>query len=98
MMPLWFSIALSIASLVGGLVNARGRVEGFYIWMLTSGLWGALCILEPSMLGQLPMWVAYFGISTYGVRRWKKNASSVPQGQSARYSPRLGEYGPGRAR
>lgn len=72
MIPTWLSIMLSIASIVGGVVNARGRIEGFYVWMLSSAGWGALCILEPTMLGQLPMWSAYFAISAYGVRSWKK--------------------------
>jgi hypothetical protein len=72
MIPIWFTIVLSLASIVGGVINARGRIEGFYIWMLASGIWGALCILEPSMLGQLPMWLAYFVISVYGVKIWKK--------------------------
>jgi hypothetical protein len=71
MITMWFGIVLSVASIIGGVINARGRIEGFYIWMLTSGAWGGLCILEPSMLGQLPMWLAYFVISAYGVKRWK---------------------------
>jgi hypothetical protein len=75
MIPIWFTIVLSLASIVGGVINARGRIEGFYIWMLGSGIWGALCIFEPSMLGQLPMWLANFVISAYGINSWKKNAS-----------------------
>jgi len=76
MIPVWISIALSMASIVGGVINARGRIEGFYVWMVASMTWGALCIFEPSMLGQLPMWIAYFIISAYGVRMWKKNANA----------------------
>ncbi len=74
MIPIWLTIVLSLASIVGGVINARGRIEGFYIWMLASSAWGALCIFEPSMLGQLPMWLAYFVISAYGIKMWKKNA------------------------
>jgi len=76
MIPLWLSVVLSLASIIGGIINARGRIEGFYIWILTSGVWGALCILEPSMLGQLPMWLAYFGISIYGVILQRKSSYS----------------------
>ena len=77
MISIWFSVALSLASIIGGVINARGRIEGFYIWMLSSGGWGVLCVLEPSMLGQLPMWLAYFGISAYGVRMWKRKACAT---------------------
>ncbi len=77
MIPIWLGLLLSTTSVIGGIINARGRIEGFYIWMLTSGAWGALCILEPSMLGQLPMWLAYFIISAYGVKKWRKEATPV---------------------
>ena len=75
MIPIWFTIVLSVASIVGGVINARGRIEGFYIWMVGSAVWGALCIFEPSMLGQLPMWLAYLAISAYGIKMWKKDAA-----------------------
>jgi hypothetical protein len=80
MIPIWFSISLSIASIIGGVINARGRIEGFYVWMVGSGVWGALCLCEPSMLGQLPMWVANFLISVYGVKMWGKNPSPDSRG------------------
>jgi len=75
LIPIWFTFALSLASIFGGVINARGRIEGFYVWLLTSGAWGALCILDQSMLGQLPMWLAYLAISAYGIKMWKKDAA-----------------------
>jgi len=78
MIPFWVTLLLSASSIIGGVVNARGRIEGFYIWIATSIAWGGISIIEPTMLGQLPMWTAYLVISSYGVLIWKKRPHFKP--------------------
>ena len=77
MIPFWTALLLSLASVLGGVVNARGRIEGFYIWIATSIAWSCISIYDASMLGQLPMWIAYLAISIYGVMMWKKKSPSA---------------------
>jgi nicotinamide riboside transporter PnuC len=75
----WWSWLLQaiglVASYTGAEMNARLRVEGFYVWLVanvalfivhvSSGLW-ALALLD----------VLYFRINLVGVRKWKSQAGS----------------------
>ena len=76
----WWSWLLQtigvVASYVGAELNARLRIEGFYVWLVAniallvvhvaSGLW-ALVVLD----------VLYFRLNFVGIRRWKRKALSA---------------------
>ncbi|OPY31568.1 MAG: hypothetical protein A4E31_00112 [Methanomassiliicoccales archaeon PtaU1.Bin030] len=59
------SLQRNYSSSVPDVIKARGRTEGFYVWMLARGSRGALCTLGPSTLEQRPIWLAHFVISAF---------------------------------
>ncbi len=87
----WVLQAIGVASsYVGAELNARMRVEGFYVWLVsnlvllivhvTSGLW-ELALLD----------VLYFRINLVGIRHWRARArlqaAEIPTGTAAAVLP-----------
>ena len=59
------SLQRTFRSSVPDVIKARGRTEGFYVWMVAGGSRRVLCTLKPSTLGQRPIWLAHFVISAF---------------------------------
>ena len=82
----WWNWALQVigllASYVGAEMNARMRVEGFYVWLLanvtlfavhvSAGLW-ALALLD----------LLYLRINLTGIRRWRRAGPPLEVAQRA---------------
>ena len=63
---------VAIASLIGAFLNARKNVKGFYIWVVTNLCWVAYDIYI-SQYAQAFLFLAYMGISIYGIVTWRRN-------------------------
>lgn len=65
------SWVLSGLSIIGSILNAFGKIAGFYIWIIANTGW----IVEESIThnwAQVPMWAVYNIISVIGIIIWKK--------------------------
>jgi nicotinamide riboside transporter PnuC len=65
----WIITALSVG---GAIYNARGKVFGFYIWIVANIAWIAFDIYIKSY-SQAALFAVYTIISVYGIYTWKKN-------------------------
>lgn len=65
-------IIATILSILGAIINAQEKIEGFYIWIVSNVLWTIYCIDS----NQIPLgltFIVYIGISAYGIKEWRKN-------------------------
>lgn len=62
---------LSAISIVGTLRNAMGKVDGFYIWIVSNLGWLVAEIILKQW-AQVPMWIVYTILSVVGIVMWKK--------------------------
>ena len=62
--------ATSVASLVGVVLNIHGRRIAFGIWACTNAVW-AVADLHHGLPEQAALQAAYFGLSVYGLWRWR---------------------------
>jgi nicotinamide riboside transporter PnuC len=58
---------------VGVWLNARQRIEGFYLWLFTNAAWFAIDV-RAGMYGQAAMFAVYFVLTVYGIVSWKHKA------------------------
>ena len=61
----------STFSVIGAFLNAYGRIEGFYIWILANLGWIVYCVCG-GLYAQVPMWLVYTIISLVGIIMWKR--------------------------
>ncbi len=69
-----FYWVVSIASLVGVLLNIRHNVACFWIWAVTNAVW-AYADWRHGLPQQAAVQAVYFGLSVYGIRRWSRRPS-----------------------
>ena len=62
---------VSVLAVTGAILNARRRIEGFYLWIVanTALLIRNLCIGKYAQVG---LWFAYLVICIVGIATWKK--------------------------
>jgi len=64
----WIITGLSI---IGAIYNAKGKIFGFYIWIIANLLWVGYDLYIQSY-SQMVLFVVYTIISGYGIWQWKK--------------------------
>jgi len=65
---------LTVWAIIGAILNARGSIKGFYIWIVGNIGWVAYNLyIEEWALAAL--FVVYTLISTYGIYQWRKKKS-----------------------
>jgi hypothetical protein len=69
-MGIW-SWLLSALSIVGALLNALGKVFGFYLWIVADIGW-IIVEIYLQQWAQVPMWAVYTVISIIGIIMWKR--------------------------
>jgi nicotinamide riboside transporter PnuC len=68
----WIITGLSI---IGAIYNAKGKIFGFYIWIIANLLWVGYDLYIQSY-SQMVLFVVYTIISGYGIWQWKKRKIS----------------------
>jgi len=61
----------TLCSLIGAVLNARHRIEGFYVWTLGNAFWIYLAV-NKELWGLLSMTLVFTVINFIGVYSWKK--------------------------
>ncbi len=63
-------IAFSLA-LIGAVLNARKRVEGFYFWLLSNGFFIWLNVTQRQW-GETATFIMFTVVTCYGIYNWRK--------------------------
>jgi nicotinamide riboside transporter PnuC len=66
-----FTWALTLASLVGVVLNIRLDRRCFYVWVLTNAAWMAVDFSR-QLYAQSALFAVYFALSVWGIFQWKK--------------------------
>lgn len=74
------SIALTIVSLIGAFLNARGNIWGFFIWIPANLGWITYDILTGDY-PQAGLFAAYTGITIMGIYQWRKHKIGIDRKQ-----------------
>ena len=64
----WIMSALSI---IGAVLNAKGKVSGFYFWIVANLAWVAYDI-SIGLYSQAVLFAVYTVISAWGIYQWRK--------------------------
>lgn len=75
--------ATSLASLVGVVLNIHGRRAAFGIWCVTNAAW-AFADYRHGLPQQALVQAAYFGLSVYGLWRWRHPPAAAGRDRSGR--------------
>jgi len=73
---------ITAATTVGVILNARQRIECFYIWLVTNAAWFVVD-MKAGLYGQAAMFALYFFITIYAIVTWKRKAKEAANGQLA---------------
>lgn len=65
------TVILTIASLVGVVLNIRQNRACFYIWSVTNAAW-AVIDWHKGIPAQAALFAIYFGLSIWGIIEWKR--------------------------
>lgn len=68
----WIAMSLS---LIGAVLNATGRITGFYVWIVSNGTWVVLNVYH-SIWSAVILFATYTAISAYGIYAWQKKKRS----------------------
>ena len=66
---------VSAASLIGVFLNIHKNAACFWIWAVTNATW-AVADLAHGLPQQAAVQAVYFGLSIYGIVKWKRNAET----------------------
>lgn len=66
-----FTWVVSVLSICGAYLNAKGKWQGFVIWIFTNISWITINIYY-GVYAQAFLFVIYTGVSTYGLITWLK--------------------------
>jgi nicotinamide riboside transporter PnuC len=58
-------------SLLGGVLNAKAKIQGYYVWIVANLLWVAFDIYIDNY-AQAALMLTYTGISAFGIYSWRK--------------------------
>lgn len=61
-----------LCALFGAILNARKRIEGFYVWLVTDML-GALFLVKQGLYYMAGMYVLFAASCIYGIVHWRKD-------------------------
>ena len=64
---------LTALSLLAAILNARGKVSGFYIWIVANLGWVAVDLIK-EIPSQATLFFVYTCISIYGIKQWKNKS------------------------
>ncbi len=64
----WVATGLGI---LGAILNASKRIEGFYIWIIANILWIYIGIIT-KLYGMAFLFFVYLLIAIYGIITWKR--------------------------
>jgi nicotinamide riboside transporter PnuC len=67
---------LSAISILGALWNIRKRKSCFIIWNIGNVGWLVLGIFVAEYRGQIPLWIVFTALNTYGWFQWRKDENS----------------------
>ncbi|RQW89901.1 MAG: hypothetical protein EHM79_02015 [Geobacter sp.] len=76
------TIILTMASLVGVVLNIRQNRACFYIWTVTNAAW-AVVDFRAGLPAQAALFAIYFGLSVWGIIEWKRKSSHRQPATSA---------------
>jgi nicotinamide riboside transporter PnuC len=62
---------LTVISIIGVILNARQRIEGFYFWMIGNAGWVVVNVIA-GIPAQAVLFGFYFLMCFYGVYTWRK--------------------------
>lgn len=66
-----FTWIFSALSITGAVLNARGNIKGFYIWIVGNMCW----VVYDAIIGEYAqsfLFLFFTGVCVYGIRQWKK--------------------------
>ena len=66
-----FGWILSGIGILGGILNAMGKKEGFYVWLVSNTGWIIYFGIQ-RIWCQAPLWVVYNAICILGIIQWSK--------------------------
>ena len=70
---LLITILLTVASLIGVVLNIKKRRECFYIWAVTNAAW-TFVDYHQGVPAQAVLFFVYFLLSVWGIWAWRKEA------------------------
>lgn len=62
---------VTLAAICGALLNARQKVSGFYVWIVTNTCLVAYNVYQ-TQYAQAVLFLVYTGISVVGIISWRK--------------------------
>ena len=62
---------VTVASIVGVVLNIKHRRECFYIWACTNAFWAVVDFTE-GIYSQAALQAVYFGLAIYGLYEWRR--------------------------
>ena len=65
----WIVIGVSI---IGVILNAQKKINGFYFWMVANFSWVIIDIYK-GIYAQAVLFIFYFCMCFYGIYMWKKD-------------------------
>lgn len=74
MFEITIQIAILFTGIAGAFLNARHRVEGFYLWILCNSLLIASSI-KTAQFGITALYLTYTGLCVYGIVRWRQQGA-----------------------
>lgn len=69
------TIILTIASLIGVILNIKKRRECFYVWAVTNAAW-TFVDYHQGVPAQAVLFFIYFLLSVWGIWEWKGGATT----------------------
>ncbi len=63
--------ALTVASIVGVVMNTRLDRRCFYVWTITNACW-AIIDWQKGLYAQAALFAVYFCLAVYGVYEWRR--------------------------
>ncbi len=66
------SWTITAFSVIGAILNAKGRIEGFYVWIAANTGWIVYNIINDEY-ALAALFAVYTIICVYGIRHWRKS-------------------------
>ena len=63
--------ALTALSIIGVVLNAQRKIEGFYFWLFANAGW-VVIDFQNGIYAQAGLFLFYFGTCWYGIITWRR--------------------------
>jgi nicotinamide riboside transporter PnuC len=73
-MSVAFSWAITVASIVGVVLNIKHRRECFYVWACTNLSWTVIDLYY-AVYSQAALQAVYFGLAIWGLIEWQRQGN-----------------------